>query len=195
MVLTNLTISKHVGSFIPQRYHYKIKSEINSEITLKHCTGNKVIDSILSIKELKTALYDSKNKGHFGLGLETYTHFTSPIRRYFDVIIHRLISGVIYENLNEVLTHINNQEKYIEKIIDCYQNVKMLTYFEENSNLIWKAYILSITSIGVNVILQDNLYEIFIFQKDTKIFSLYQCVNVVIKTIDWSNLKIKAELL
>jgi ribonuclease R len=193
MVLTNLTISKHVGSFIPQRYHSKINS-INSEITLKECTGNKVIDAILSIKEFKTALYDSKNKGHFGLGLETYTHFTSPIRRYFDVIIHRLISGVIYENLNEVLTHINNQEKYIEKIIDCYQNLKMLTYFEENLNLIWKGYILSITGIGVNVILEDNLFEIFIFQKDTRIFSLYQSVNVVIKSIDWTNLKIKAEL-
>jgi ribonuclease R len=212
MVLTNLTISKHVGSFIPQRYHAKINSDnslinsdnslinsdnslINSEITLKECTGNKVIDTILSIKEFRTALYDSKNKGHFGLGLETYTHFTSPIRRYFDVIIHRLLSGVIYENLNEVLTHINNQEKYIEKIIDCYQNVKMLTYFEENLNLIWKGYILSITTIGINVILEDNLFEIFIFQKDTKIFSLYQYVNVVIKSIDWTNLKIKAELL
>lgn len=191
MVLTNLTISKHVASFIPQRYH----SKINSEITSKEFTGNNVIDSIISLKEFKPALYDSKNKGHFGLGLDTYTHFTSPIRRYFDVIIHRLISGVTYENLNQILSHINNQERYIEKIINCYQNVKMLTYFEENLNLIWKGYILSITDIGINVILEDNLYEIFIFKKDTKIFSLYQHVNVVVKIIDWSNLRIKAELL
>lgn len=191
MVLTNMTISKHVGSFIPQRYH----SKINHEIILKDCTGNKAIDSIISIKDFKPALYDTKNKGHFGLSLETYTHFTSPIRRYFDVIIHRLLSGIIYENIDDILTHINRQEKYIDKIVDSYQNVKMLTYFEENLNLIWKGFILSITDIGVNVILEDNLYEIFIFNKDTKIFYLYQGVNVVIKNIDWYNLRIKAELL
>jgi len=195
MVLSNLTVSEQVSSFIPQRYHSKINSKINFEMSLKEYTSNKAIDSIISIKEFKPALYDSKNKGHFGLSLETYTHFTSPIRRYFDVIIHRLLSGVIYQNINEILYHINSQEKYIEKIVDCYKNLKILTYFEENLDLIWKGYILSITDVGINVILEDNLYEIFIFNKNTKMLSPYQCINIIIKSIDWLNLRIKAVLL
>lgn len=45
------------------------------------------------LQSLKLAVYSEKNSGHFGLGLECYTHFTSPIRRYADLVVHRLLSA------------------------------------------------------------------------------------------------------
>lgn len=191
MILTNLTISEHIGSFVPQRYHSKIKSEI----MLNSFTNNKIIDSILSIKKYKPAVYDSSKSGHFGLGLSTYTHFTSPIRRYFDVVIHRLLAGHTYDNIENILNHINKQEIYIDKLIKCYKNVKLLTYFEENIMNIWSGYVLSIINNGINVILEDNLYELFIFQSEIKIsksINLYDKVNIKIKSINWLNLTLKA---
>lgn len=191
MILTNLTISKHVGTLIPQRFHSKIKSEA----ILSTFTNNDVINSIISIKKFKPAIYDATNSGHFGLGLTTYTHFTSPIRRYFDVIIHRLLGGTVYTNIEEILNHINKQEIYIDKLTKCYNNLKLLTYFEENLNKIWKGYVLSIVNNGLSVILEENLYELFIFEsaiKTNKKIDLYHEVNIKIYNVNWFNLTVKA---
>lgn len=187
MILTNLTISEHIGKLIPQRYHAKVKQEFN----VTTFTGNSEIDSILSIKKYKPAIYDSYNTGHFGLNLNSYTHFTSPIRRYFDVIIHRLLAGITYENIEEILDHINKQELYVDKLVKTYNNLKCLTYFEDNINITWLGYILSVTDNGYAVILEDNLYEVFIFKTDKK-YNQYEKVNIKIKSINWLALNVKA---
>ena len=191
MVLTNLKISEHIGTLVPQRYHSKIKSEIR----LQNFTDNNMINSIISIKKYKPAIYDDLNSGHFGLGLTTYTHFTSPIRRYFDVIIHRLLAGNKYKNIVNILNHINKQELYIDKLSKCYNNLKLLSYFEENLNKIWSGYILCVNTIGVSVILTDSLYELFVFNvhiKCYKTIELYDKVDIAIKSINWINLTVKA---
>lgn len=191
MILTNLTISKHVSNLFPQRYHSKIKNEFKIE----SFTNNEIIDSILTIKKFKSAIYDQTKSGHFGLGLSTYTHFTSPIRRYFDVIVHRNLAGVKYTNIEDILDHINNREKYIEKLVECYNNLKFLSYFEENINNIWSCYIISIKSNGLVVMLDENLYEIFIFDSNSTNYKIGDKVNVKIKSIDWINLNVKAKIM
>jgi len=50
------------------------------------------------IKSLKQATYSAYNEGHFGLGFSHYSHFTSPIRRYSDLILHRLIKAQLKDN-------------------------------------------------------------------------------------------------
>lgn len=52
----------------------------------------------LAIRTMAKAVYSTENIGHYGLGFEFYTHFTSPIRRYSDVLVHR----GLYKNLTEI---------------------------------------------------------------------------------------------
>ena len=86
MILTNLTVSQHIPHEIPHRFHSKLIDHFDHfDHPIFDITDNEVVNSILTIKKYRNAIYDSRNKGHFGLNLSSYTHFTSPIRRYFDV--------------------------------------------------------------------------------------------------------------
>ncbi len=58
------------------------------------------VDAMI-IKSLKQATYSANNEGHFGLGFSHYSHFTSPIRRYADLILHRLIKSQLKDNKEE----------------------------------------------------------------------------------------------
>lgn len=187
MILNNITISKHAPNIIPQRYHSKIRSEF----VLEDYFDNETINAIFSIKQYRPAIYDSLKEGHFGLGVTSYTHFTSPIRRYFDVIIHRLLSGVEYENLDSVIQHINKREVYIEKQVKLYENLKILSFLESQLTKIWKCYVINKKSGGYIVLLEDLLYEIFIFDNNYNL-SEKDIVKVKINGIKWPQLEVKA---
>jgi ribonuclease R len=76
--------------------------------------------SPIAIRTMAKAIYTTENIGHYGLGFENYTHFTSPIRRYADVLVHRILDenlekGSLYKmnptKLEEICKHISAQEK------------------------------------------------------------------------------------
>jgi ribonuclease R len=186
MILTNLTISKHVD--VPQRFHSKIRDELR----VQFFSGDKMVDSILTIKKYKPAIYDQSQSGHFGLGLTTYTHFTSPIRRYFDVIIHKLLAGTHCVNIEDVLDYINKRENYIDQLVKLYETLKIYDYIERHKEDIWEGYITNVTRVGVVVLLTNVMIEIFVFVPNINEYKICDFVYVVIKKIDWLNLNVKA---
>ena len=68
-----------------------------------HGRSEQQLIDTLTIRAMSKAVYTTDNIGHYGLAFEYYTHFTSPIRRYPDVLVHRLLESYIngYNNINK----------------------------------------------------------------------------------------------
>lgn len=94
MVLCNMVVSLHLrirGVAIPNRLHKGIAGVSMGRIPIS--SGNAEVDSFVIVKRFARACYALDERGHFGLGIREYAHFTSPMRRYADVILHRLLAG------------------------------------------------------------------------------------------------------
>ncbi len=106
----NLNFNKNFNT----QNDYNLTIQIIKEKKLDH------LNDILLRSQTK-AYYDEENKGHFGLGLENYTHFTSPIRRYSDLVVHRDLIEIYFnknkKNTNSNITsHLTFQEKKADTI-------------------------------------------------------------------------------
>ena len=129
-----------------------------------------VLSSML-LRSMKKAIYDSVNIGHFGLASKFYTHFTSPIRRFPDLTVHRLLRTYLFENniTNESVDNFNSELPIIakqssdreRKAVDCERDVddmKMAEYMENHIGEVYKGMISTVTNYGMYIIL-DNLVE------------------------------------
>jgi ribonuclease R len=127
--------------------------------------------SSLLLRSMQKAVYDTNNIGHFGLASKYYTHFTSPIRRFPDTTVHRLLRTYLYEQKLDIKT-INSLEKELKDIalhssemerksIDCERDVddmKKAEYMEKHIGEIFTGMINTVTSFGFFVEL-PNLVE------------------------------------
>lgn len=192
MILTNMTISQHIPHKIPQRYHTKIK---NLDNPIAPVTDNEMVNAVLTVKKYRNAVYDSHTSGHFGLKLSSYTHFTSPIRRYFDVILHRMLAGYHLKNLDDVLEHVNQREHSIDQLVTIYRTLKILDYMDDikDKKTPIQGYILSATDKGVVVLLEDFLYEAFVFTP--RVFAVGEKVNVMVTDVSWVTMTMKIKMI
>ena len=102
--------------------------------------------SALIIRKMKKANYSTMNLGHYGLGANGYTHFTSPIRRYADLIVHRIIKGT-FENkksIFEIIQNCNEGEIKSQSIKREYDTIKGLKLLINKTDQILNGYIIKI---------------------------------------------------
>ena len=158
MLLANIEASKKVGALGIFRIHeepnfkaiskliddvnilgVKAKLKDNVHETISHIQeeSNKLFlrDEIdeLVIQSLTQAKYSSKNLGHFGLGFKSYSHFTSPIRRYSDLVLHRILkTKKLPKNIDDICTHISEQERKIDKLVWDSEDRKYARWAKKN---------------------------------------------------------------
>lgn len=120
------------------------------------------------VKTMPRALYSTENIGHFALALDFYTHFTSPIRRGCDLMVHELldlydkdISYVNFEELEDELAIISEHISYTERQADMVEYeinaLRMVKFMKENIGKTYKARIHDITPLNVQIVLENNV--------------------------------------
>ena len=138
-----------------------------------------MVISNLVLRTLKVARYESENKGHFGIASKYYCHFTSPIRRYPDLFIHRIISKYLKQGYNlsdeEIEKYSSQATKYAEsssereKIAQKVEresvDIKMAEYMEKHIGEEYDGIISSIMSFGVFVELENTVEGLIRFDK------------------------------
>lgn len=118
------------------------------------------------IRSMKLASYSTQNVGHYGLGLEHYTHFTSPIRRYIDLLVHRVLFDEQEEgNLEEIALRCSEKERLSAKAETSVIQLKKLRFLDElkKSGIdTFKGVIIAVKQFGVLFELKEMLFEGFL---------------------------------
>ena len=161
--------------FIKQ-FGYDIKTDTPEETTkslnklLTDVRGTAEADMIdnLVVRTMQKANYTTKNIGHYGLGFKDYSHFTSPIRRYPDVIVHRLLALYLdgnkksvpkLEKLEARCLHLSEREKKAQKAERDSIKYMQCIYMSENVGKVFQGIITSVAEYGVFVEILENKCE------------------------------------
>ena len=148
--------------------HPKAFAQVLEEV--KDKPEEKVVSNLV-LRTLKLAKYDSENKGHFGIASKYYCHFTSPIRRYPDLFIHRIISEYLSKNYNvseefkdkykqkakESAMESSEREKVATKVEREAEKIKKAEYMEKKIGEVYDGIVSSITSFGMFVELENTI--------------------------------------
>lgn len=127
--------------------------------------------AFLMLRTMQKARYDSFNRGHFGLAAETYTHFTSPIRRYPDLVVHRLlreqrttrVSAERIEELEEDLPEIGRHTSEMERRANDAERElvqwKKVRFMADKVGDVFEGYITGVQPFGLFVELSEHFVE------------------------------------
>lgn len=135
-----------------------------------HKRDDSILLETVLLRSMPLAVYSVENKGHFGLGFPAYAHFTSPIRRYPDLMVHRTIGHIIEgqsaetfpyskQAMFELAEHCSMTERRAEEASrDAIQRLKC-AYMKDKVGEIFNGAISSVTSFGLFVVLDDIYIE------------------------------------
>jgi ribonuclease R len=163
---------RNFGGHVKGLHGGKIQKKLTSALQSFENKPEAQILNILTLRSMKQAQYDSRNVGHFGLGFKTYTHFTSPIRRYADLIVHRIVKGLLAktdkkskgsnqgaflyaeEDLTSAGTQLSACEQRSVKAERQFQAIKRARFMSTKVGEEFDGVISSVTRFGVFVLLR-----------------------------------------
>ena len=164
------------------KFGYKLKSSSTKGATVRAL--NKLMDEVqgtreekviqtIALRSMMKAKYTTHNIGHFGLAFDYYTHFTSPIRRYPDTMVHRLITR--YQNggrsankdhYEELCEHCSDMELVAQNAERDSIKYKMVEFMGEHIGECYDAHISGIQSFGIYAEIDENHCEGMIPMRD-----------------------------
>lgn len=130
---------------------------------------------LLAVRSMPKAIYTTKNAGHYGLGFEYYTHFTSPIRRYPDVLVHRLLDARLNhknystkDELELLCKHSSDMEKVAAEAERASIKYKQVEFMKDKIGQTFDAVISGVTEWGIYAEIVENRCEGMIRSRDLK---------------------------
>lgn len=130
---------------------------------------------LLAVRSMPKAVYTTKNVGHYGLGFDFYTHFTSPIRRYPDVMVHRLLEAKLNhahylkaEELELLCKHSSEMEKLAADAERASVKYKQVEFLEHKIGQEFEGVITGVTEWGIFVEIIENKCEGRVSLRDMK---------------------------
>jgi ribonuclease R len=161
-------------------YHFNPKSgrtasQFNQLMNEVKGTEEEAVINELAIRSMAKAVYSTKNIGHYGLGFKSYTHFTSPIRRFSDLLVHRIIeksfiskSGKHYslDHLSKICEHISATERTAMEAERRSVKLKQIQFLKDKLGYEFHAVISGVANFGIFVELTDILAEGLIKVRD-----------------------------
>ena len=164
-----------------QKFGYSINMKDNKAITrsinvlLEEVEGRKeqnVVET-LAIRSMAKAEYSTKNIGHYGLAFDYYTHFTSPIRRYPDMMVHRLLARYLeggrsanQKKYADMCEHASNMEKMAENAERASIKYKQVEYLKDRLGEAFEGIISGVMEWGIFVELNDSKCEGLVHIRD-----------------------------
>ena len=158
-----------IGIFIEQNDNEDIVTTIRKiQKEAKKLNLEAEVDELI-IKSLKQASYSAFNIGHFGLGFEFYSHFTSPIRRYSDLILHRLIKAQLKNDKEQIEFLLRNIEPLSAKMSELerestkcewdFRDRKFARWAKDNIGNKFRAEIIEVNRDELNISAKAKLLE------------------------------------
>lgn len=162
-------------ALIASRFGYKVKTDGSSRAVNKSINkllrdikgkGEENLIAMLAIRSMAKAVYTATNIGHYGLAFDYYTHFTSPIRRYPDMMVHRLLSRYLaggrtadIQKLEDMCKHSSEMEQLAANAERASIKYKQVEYMQERVGEVYSGTISGVTEWGLYVELDENMCE------------------------------------